>query len=49
MILEGPAESAARAQELVVAHLERPFHGTNPLLVDLVVDSNIAGTWYEAK
>lgn len=49
VILEGPAESAERAQELVVAHMERPFSGTNPLLVDLVVDSNIAGTWYEAK
>lgn len=49
MILEGPKESAERAQQLVVQHMEKPFAGTNPLGVDLVVDSNIADTWYEAK
>lgn len=49
VILEGPRGSAERAQQLVVQHMQRPFGGTNPLLVDLVVDSNIADTWYEAK
>ena len=49
VILEGPEESAERAQQLVVQHMQRPFNGANPLRVDLVVDSNVAGTWYEAK
>jgi len=49
VILEGPAESAAEAQALVVRCMERPFAGRNPLTVALVVDSNVAGTWYDAK
>lgn len=49
MILEGPKKHAAEAQALVVDCMQRPFAGQNPLLVDLVVDSNVADTWYEAK
>ena len=50
VILEGPAETAQRAKELVVGHMERPFDPTyNPLLVDLTVDAKTATTWYEAK
>ncbi|KAL0051060.1 hypothetical protein WJX82_001248 [Trebouxia sp. C0006] len=49
VILEGPKESALEAQRLVLACMERPFDGRNPLLVGLVVDSKIADTWYEAK
>lgn len=49
VILEGPKESAEEAQRLVLACMEKPFDGHNPLLVDLVVDSKIADTWYEAK
>ncbi|KAL0038670.1 hypothetical protein WJX79_002562 [Trebouxia sp. C0005] len=49
VILEGPKESALEAQRLVLACMERPFDGRNPLLVELVVDSKIADTWYEAK
>ncbi|KAK9839857.1 hypothetical protein WJX81_006741 [Elliptochloris bilobata] len=49
VILEGPKESAEEAQALVVACMERPFAGQNPLSVDLVVDSNVADTWYDAK
>ncbi len=49
VILEGPKESAEEAQKLVLACMEKPFDGQNPLLVQLVVDSKIADTWYEAK
>jgi len=49
VILEGPRETAARAKALVVKHMENPFNGVNPLLVDLNVDANTAATWYEAK
>lgn len=49
MILEGPKDSAVEAQKLVLGCMERPFNGRNPLSVDLVVDSKIADTWYEAK
>ena len=49
VIMEGPKESAERAQQLVVHHMEHPFNGQNPLRVALVVDSNIAENWYEAK
>ncbi len=49
VIMEGPKESAGRAQQLVVENMEKPFNGLNPLKVALVVDSNTAGTWYEAK
>lgn len=49
VIMEGPKESAERAQQLVVQHMENPFNGQNPLKVALVVDSNTADTWYEAK
>lgn len=55
VILEGPREASAEAQALVVACMENPFplagnNGySNPLDVDLVVDSNVADTWYEAK
>ncbi|CAG9463715.1 unnamed protein product [Pedinophyceae sp. YPF-701] len=49
VILEGPAESAERAKEIVGECMNRPFAGHNPLGVDLSVDSNIGQTWYEAK
>eukprot|EP00873_Tetraselmis_striata_P045984 jgi/Tetstr1/466248/TSEL_010804.t1 len=49
VILEGPKTTAEEAQRLVVACMERPFNGENPLSVDLNVDSNIADTWYDAK
>ena len=49
VIMEGPKESAERAQQLVVQHMEHPFKGQNPLSVELLVDSNTADTWYEAK
>uniref|UniRef100_A0A061RMH8 DNA polymerase I n=2 Tax=Tetraselmis sp. GSL018 TaxID=582737 RepID=A0A061RMH8_9CHLO len=49
VILEGPTESAEEAQAIVVSLMERPFDGTNPLSVELKVDSNVAKTWYEAK
>ena len=49
VILEGPKESSLEAQQLVLKNMEKPFDGTNPLLVDLAVDSKIADTWYEAK
>ena len=49
VIMEGPKESAERAQQLVVQHMEHPFSGQNPLRVALVVDSNTAENWYEAK
>lgn len=49
VILEGPKDSAVEAQQLVLSCMERPFDGRNPLLVDLVVDSKVADTWYEAK
>jgi len=47
IILEGPEESAEEAQRCLVEDMERPFE--KPLLVDLVVDSQVAKTWYEAK
>ena len=47
--MEGPKQSADRAQQLVVENMEKPFNGQNPLKVALVVDSNTAETWYEAK
>lgn len=49
VIMEGPQQSADRAQQLVVENMEKPFNGQNPLKVALVVDSNTAETWYEAK
>lgn len=49
VILEGPKETAERAKELVVQHMEKPFNGQNPLRVALNVDANTADTWYEAK
>lgn len=49
VILEGPRVTAAEAKALVVHHMEHPFNGQNPLLVDLNVDANTALTWYEAK
>jgi DNA polymerase I len=50
VILEGPKESAAEAQALVIECMETPFTGKKkPLKVDLVVDSKYADTWYDAK
>ena len=49
VMLEGPTETAERAQELVVECMAKPFNGENPLTVELSVDSNIGTTWYEAK
>lgn len=49
VILEGPRENAEEAQKIVIACMERPFGDDVKLEVDLVVDSNFADTWYEAK
>jgi DNA polymerase-1 len=51
VILEGPRETAEEAQRQVVACMRSPFSGLDPkpLLVDLLVDSKFADTWYEAK
>lgn len=49
VILEGPRESADEATARVVALMERPFWGTNPLRVELAVDAKHADNWYEAK
>ena len=50
VIMEGPKDTAAEAQQLVIDCMQYPFiQGRNPLKVDLVVDSKIADTWYEAK
>lgn len=50
VILEGPKATAAEAQQLVIKCMQYPFQEDfNPLHVDLVVDSKIADTWYEAK
>eukprot|EP00884_Botryococcus_braunii_P003367 jgi/Botrbrau1/13030/Bobra.0389s0021.1 len=55
VILEGPKENALDAQQRLVYLMAHPFYdaasGTyhNPLRVELVVDSKIADTWYEAK
>lgn len=49
VILEGPKESADRAQELVVGCMMNPFDGRNPLDVELVVDAKHADTWFAAK
>jgi len=47
VILEGPSESSEEAQAFLVEDMEHPFE--QPLLVDLIVDSEVAKTWYEAK
>ncbi len=49
VILEGPKATAAEAQARVVDCMQHPFLGHNPLSVELVVDSKVADTWYEAK
>jgi DNA polymerase I len=49
VIIEGPRESAEVAQQLLVDCMQKPFDGKNPLKVELLVDSNIADTWYDAK
>ena len=50
VILEGPKETAAEAQQLVINCMQYPFEeDDNPLKIDLVVDSKVADTWYEAK
>eukprot|EP00250_Pteridium_aquilinum_P010412 c19366_g1_i1 orf=224-3553(-) len=49
MILEGPADSAAHAKDLVVKAMSHPFQGKNILKVDLVVDAKYASSWYAAK
>ena len=51
VILEGPRETAEEARRQVVACMRSPFSGLDPkpLLVDLLVDSKFADTWYEAK
>lgn len=51
VILEGPKESAEEAQAIVVQCMRSPFGdaGGDPLLVDLLVDSKFAETWYDAK
>ena len=51
VILEGPRETAEQARDIVIACMCSPFSGLldQPLLVDLVVDSKYADTWYDAK
>ncbi|KAJ9521967.1 hypothetical protein QJQ45_024847, partial [Haematococcus lacustris] len=60
VILEGPAENAAAAQDMVVKHMANPWANPapkpqdptpvpRPLLVELAVDCDSALTWYEAK
>lgn len=56
-MLEGPRESAEEAKQRVIDAMANPWKNIcnntvledKPLLVDLVVDCNIADTWYEAK
>ena len=51
VILEGPNETAALAQAVVVECMRSPFGdaGGDPLRVELLVDSKYAPTWYDAK
>ena len=52
VILEGPEESAAKAQDIVIDCMKSPFGDhcrPMPLRVELSVDSKFASTWYEAK
>ena len=51
VILEGPRETADAAQRRVIECMRSPFVDSpdRPLRVELVVDSNYADTWYEAK
>ena len=49
VILEGPKASVEDALARVVALMEAPFCGANPLRVALAVDAKHADTWYEAK
>lgn len=55
VILEGPKENSLDAQQRLVYLMAHPFYDAvsatyhNPLRVELVVDSKIADTWYEAK
>lgn len=47
LIVEGPEESTPEAMQLVIDCMCHPFK--KDLLVDLIVDSNDAYTWYEGK
>jgi hypothetical protein len=47
IVLEGPAENAQRALDLVVGIMSAPFD--RPLLVDLVVDAKVVDAWGDAK
>lgn len=47
LIFEGPKESSQEALTEVVSIMENPLD--DKLLIDLVVDANIADNWYEAK
>eukprot|EP01026_Neomeris_dumetosa_P009917 TRINITY_DN1351_c0_g1_i4.p1 TRINITY_DN1351_c0_g1~~TRINITY_DN1351_c0_g1_i4.p1 ORF type:complete len:907 (+),score=159.46 TRINITY_DN1351_c0_g1_i4:228-2723(+) len=55
VILEGPAETAEEAKDIVVKCMEYPFYDENteqyrnPMLVELKVDASIADNWYEGK
>mmetsp|Transcript_20179 Transcript_20179/g.22444 ORF Transcript_20179/g.22444 Transcript_20179/m.22444 type:complete len:81 (+) Transcript_20179:40-282(+) len=52
VILEGPEEHQDEALEIVMDLMRNPVHPGDvkkPLLVDLVVDSNVGKNWYEAK
>lgn len=54
VMLEGPKGSADLALARVVECMENPWKNlmglqTPPLRVQLAVDANIAGNWYEAK
>lgn len=54
VMLEGPEGSAEAALARVVACMENPWNNlmgldNPPLRVQLAVDANIAGNWYEAK
>jgi len=47
IIVEGPAESATEACQLVVDLMENPFEA--PLSVRLEVDAKVDSSWYKAK
>ena len=49
VILEGPRGTVEDGLELVRRCMEHPFAGANPLRVELLVDTNHADNWYNAK
>lgn len=47
VILEGPAENAEKALEMVKIEMENPFDTQFP--IKLEVDAKIGNNWYESK